>query len=262
MQTENNQESVVLNVEGRVAALRLNRPEVLNALDEEMLKSMAAKLKEASQSGADILVISGSGRGFSAGGDIKSMLSSSDEEAFLPIMDSIKEMIVTLYTLPMITISAIHGAAAGLGLSLALAADYVMADYQAKIAMNFIGIGLIPDGGGHFFLNQRLGEHLAKKVIWEGKMMTAHEALNIGLIDFVSEDGIQEAAEEQVQLWLKKPVKAMIETKTILSQANLEKLLAVLALEKQGQHKMRHTADHREGIQAFMQKRFPQFSGK
>lgn len=148
MEVKSKAESVVVKYEGRVATIMMNRPEVLNALDEPTLKELLAKLKEVAESSVHIVVLCGNGRGFSAGGDIKSMLSSNDESKFESIMNTISEIVVTLYTMPKLVISAIHGPTAGLGLSIALTADYVLADVSSIIAMNFIGIALIPDGGG------------------------------------------------------------------------------------------------------------------
>ncbi|MCA1030866.1 enoyl-CoA hydratase [Bacillus timonensis] len=263
MTIQNGIEIVKLEVSNRVATLTLNRPEVLNAMDVPMLKELVRTLKEVAENDdVSILVISGSGRGFSAGGDIKSMLSSEDESAFGPIMDTIAEMMVTLYTMPKLVISAIHGPAAGLGLSFALAADYIMAEKQSVVAMNFIGIGLIPDGGGHFFLERRLGESKAKQVIWEGKSLRVDEATQLGLIDQVVEGDLREAVKNKVSEWLNKPVKAMIQSKQILSNLHTPTLLKTLELEKEGQQAMRQTADHQEGIQAFLEKRRPTFLGK
>ncbi|MCH1627102.1 enoyl-CoA hydratase [Fredinandcohnia quinoae] len=256
-------ETVFLHMDNRIAHLTLNRPQVLNAMDVDMLKELVQKLKEvAVNDEIDILILSGSGRGFSAGGDIKSMLSSSDESAFSPIMETISEMMTTLYTMPKLVISAIHGPAAGLGLSFALAADYIIADTHSVLAMNFIGIGLIPDGGGHFFMQKRLGESKAKQVIWDGKQMSADEALTLGLIDEVVREDLQGAVLKKVSNWLKKPVKAMVQTKLILAQSSLPELEKILELEKQGQQAMRRTADHQEGISAFLEKRQPNYVGR
>ncbi|PFO04277.1 enoyl-CoA hydratase [Bacillus sp. AFS076308] len=256
-------DKVNLRVNNRVATIELNRPDALNAMDTDVIKGLVYKLKEISDSDEiDILVVTGKGRAFSSGGDIKTMLSNMNESDFFPVMDCISELIITLYSLPKLTISAVSGAAAGLGFSLALATDYIIADKTSKLAMNFIGIGLIPDGGAHFFLEKRLGETMAKQVIWDGKMLSADEAFKMGLIQEVAEKGLQETLEARVQDWLSRPVQAMIKTKKIMAEKNRPQLLKVLELEKYGQQKMRETLDHREGIRAFIEKRKPFFIGK
>jgi 2-(1,2-epoxy-1,2-dihydrophenyl)acetyl-CoA isomerase len=256
-------DKVIIKVNNRVATVEINRPENLNALDMQMLKALVYRLKEISESDEiDIVVLTGNGRAFSSGGDINWLNSQRTENEFTAFMDSINELSMTLYGMPKLTICAISGAAAGLGLSLALATDYIIADNSSKFAMNFIGIGLIPDGGGHFFLEKRIGETKAKQLIWEGKKYGAEEALQIGLIQEIAESGLQEALDTLITDWLSRPTQAMIRTKKILAEKNRPQLLKVLELEKYGQFKMRETLDHQEGIQAFLEKRKPKFNGK
>ncbi|OLS36452.1 enoyl-CoA hydratase [Bacillus sp. MRMR6] len=256
-------EKVNMKVNGRMAIIEMNRPEALNAIDVDMIKGLVSRLKEISESDdIDIVVLTGNGRAFSSGGDIKTMLSNMNETDFFPVMDCISELIVTLYSIPKLTISAVSGAAAGLGFSLALATDYIIADKNSKLAMNFIGIGLIPDGGAHFFLEKRLGEVKAKQVIWDGKVLSADEALGLNLIEEVADGSLQETVDRRVADWLGRPVQAMIKTKKILADMNRPHLLKILELEKNGQFNMRKTQDHKEGVRAFIEKRPAKFIGK
>ncbi|MBP2241064.1 enoyl-CoA hydratase/carnithine racemase [Cytobacillus eiseniae] len=256
-------ETLQLTINKRVATVEFNRPESLNALNVELLKGLASMLKELSQSEEiEIVVLKGKGRAFSSGGDIKTMLLDASEADFPIVMDYISEVVLTLYTMPKLTISAITGAAAGLGLSIALATDYVVADKNSKLAMNFIGIGLIPDGGGHYFMEKCLGEDKAKRMIWEGKPITAEAAYELGLIQEVAEPTLEEAVEAKLAQLLNSPILAMIETKRIFAEKNRPQLLRVLELEKEAQRKMRQTKDHQEGIQAFLEKRKPVFKGE
>ncbi|WP_456276043.1 enoyl-CoA hydratase [Bacillus sp. AK128] len=252
--------TVLLEQQNGVITITLNRPEAYNSLDVPMLEELLQLLKNAASMEENILVLKGSGKGFSAGGDIKTMLSSFDTP-FESIMKTIGDVVTSLYEMPKLTICAIHGAAAGLGLSLALACDHVVVDERAKVAMNFIGIGLVPDGGGHFFLKQRLGDQKAKNVIWEGKTLLAVDAFSLGMIDEVSSH-IEEAVQHKVTEWLAKPVQAMISTKLIYVNQLLPVLKSTLEMETFHQSKMRATQDHKEGVSAFLEKRVPQFIGK
>ena len=236
---------VIVQKDGSVATVSLNRPEVLNALNKEMMQELNKELKSLSlDDDISIIVLKGNGGAFCSGGDIKSMFDLGTEKDFYHIMDCINELAMCLYTMPKLTIAAVHGAAAGLGFSLALATDCIIAEKDSKVAMNFIGIGLIPDGGGHFFLERRLGELNTMKLIWDGEVLKAPQALDMGLIDIVTEGGLEETVNEKVAEWKQKPLQAMIRTKKILAETKRPQLLKTLELEKCSQFIMRQTEDH------------------
>lgn len=256
--------TIMIDIADRRATLTLNRPNVANSMDFLMLEELAdcfEFLKENPE--VQILVIKGEGKIFSAGGDIKMMITSGDPKDFENIMSYITRMTQAFYQLPMITIAQIKGASAGLGFSLALGCDIIVAEENSKLAMNFIGIGLIPDGGGHFFMKERVGTPKAKQLIWAGNIMTAYEALQLGLIDHKVEEGeLEPFVDQLVGKILSSPILAMIETKGILHAQKVPELTAMLALEAKGQVRMRKTEDHLEGIKAFIDKRPQQFKGK
>lgn len=260
----NQYETVRLHKEGKVARLQLNRPQSLNALDAGLMGELLAALKEVKNDPSiSLLVLTGEGKGFSSGGDIKSMLSLSGEEQFSSIMDTISELVMTLYTMPKIVLTGIHGAAAGLGFSLALCSDYILCEEDSKLAMNFIGIALIPDGGSHFLLQERLGTHKAKRLIWNGKVLEGQEALMKGLVDEAIPSGkLEEGIERYTKQALGAPTKAMLKTKEVYVTLNKDRLQRALELEKEGQWLMRQTSDHQEGIRAFVEKRRPEFKGE
>ncbi|MGN7479125.1 enoyl-CoA hydratase [Solibacillus silvestris] len=259
-----NYETIKLEIAERKATLTLNRPNAMNAMDFTMMRELADCFEALhNEEDVQILIIKGEGKVFSAGGDVKMMVSSDEFSDFGAIMGDISRLVKAYYTLPMITIAQIHGASAGLGFSLALGSDIIVAEQSSKLAMNFIGIGLIPDGAGHFFMKERLGTAKAKQMIWEGKVLNGEEALALGLIDYNVPDGAALVTVDQlVGKLLASPISAMIETKQILHSANLQQLEQILQGESKGQVKMRQTKDHLEGIQAFVEKRMPQFEGK
>lgn len=256
--------TVELKKEGRLAHLTLNRPASMNAMDSVMMKELADVFEELkSDVSVQVLVIQGAGRAFSAGGDIKAMLNPDSPMDIGSVMVDVSRLAKALYTLPQVTIAVVHGAAAGLGFSLVLGCDYIIAEEESKLAMNFIGIGLIPDGAGHFFLKERVGVPQAKKLIWSGKVMNGQGALEKGLIDEVTAQGTgAERGEAFAHKLLASPIAAMIASKNILHAQKTKELESVLAMESEAQVAMRKTADHLEGIQAFVGKRKPEFTGK
>ncbi|WP_173917024.1 enoyl-CoA hydratase [Halobacillus sp. Marseille-Q1614] len=245
----------------QIIHIRLNRPEKINALHGDMLREFASIVKDTKNKEQQIVILSGAGKGFCAGGDVSMMKEVGDPEVYDRVMDEIETIAAGLYTMPKLVIAALHGPVVGLGLSIALAADYLIAEENTKISMNFIGVGLAPDGGGHFFLEQRLGTHRAKHFAWKGEQLSAKEAQELQLVDLVFQGDIHQAAEKLAAEWTARPLQSMIATKKIYNNYSLGRLLQYLSKERQSQWKLRHTADHKEGIQAFLEKRKPKFSG-
>ena len=256
-------ETINVETNGRLATLTLNRPQSMNAMNATMMKEIADALEWLNeQKEIQVLLIKGAGRAFSAGGDIKAMLDPESPMDIDAVMVDVSRLARALYSLPMVTIASVHGAAAGLGFSLVLGCDVVIAEENSKLAMNFIGIGLVPDGAGHFFLKERVGNPKAKQLIWSGKVLNGHEALALGLIDEVTAEGRGlEQAEITAAKFLSSPIKAMIASKQILHTQNVHELERILALESSSQSAMRKSTDHLEGIQAFVEKRKPSFKG-
>lgn len=257
-------QTVELKKEGRLARLVLNRPASMNAMDGVMMKELADVFEALKQDvSVQVLLIEGAGRAFSAGGDIKAMLDPNSPMEIGDIMGDVSRLAKALYALPQISIAVVHGAAAGLGFSLVLGCDYIIAEEDSKLAMNFIGIGLVPDGGGHFFLKERVGIPQAKNLIWSGKVMNGNEALAKGLIDEVVTIGrAAEYGNAFAHKLLTSPIAAMIASKNILHDQKTKELDRILEMESEVQVAMHKTADHQEGIQAFVEKRKPEFTGK
>lgn len=257
-------ETIELTKQGRTGYLKLNRPQAMNAMNGTMMKELAECFESLHhESTLQVLVIHGEGKAFSAGGDIKEMMDPENPMDIDSVMVDVSRLAKALYTLPQITVAAIHGASAGLAFSIALACDHIIAEENSKLAMNFIGIGLVPDGGGHFFMKERVGSPKAQQMIWAGQILKAHDALAKGIIDEVTAEGrSMESANAYVEQTLASPVKAKLATKHILHQLKVGELEKVLELEAAAQSAMRKSTDHLEGIQAFVEKRKPEFQGK
>ncbi|MDW0118374.1 enoyl-CoA hydratase [Sporosarcina thermotolerans] len=256
--------TIELTKEGRLARLKLNRPAAMNAMDDVMMKELADAFEALkSDTEAQVLIIQGEGKIFSAGGDIKKMVDPESPMDIGKIMVDVSRLAKALYELPQITIAAIHGASAGLGFSMALGCDVILAEENSKLAMNFIGIGLIPDGAGHFFLKERIGVPLAKQLIWAGEVLNGQAAKEKGLVDQIVPDGaVGQAAEGLAAKFLSAPIAAMLASKKILHEQKIGELENVLRMESEQQVAMRQTEDHLEGIKAFVEKRKPEFAGK
>src|SRR5699024_1384692 len=246
-----------------ISYIYLNRPKNYNALNSEMLNQLSEAVKKVAENNDKVVVLTGKGKAFSAGGDMN-MLNEDfiERKTFDRVMDTIESVVLRLYQMPKMIISAVNGSAAGLGLSMALAADYVVASKEAKLGMLFLGVGLVPDGGGHFWLEERMGRHQAKQFIWSMKQVQGKDAQDLGLVDVLAKDDVLEHATELGQQLLVSPIQSMLHTKRIYRSKREEVLKQYLAKEKQAQWELKNTEDHKEGVSVFLEKRKPVFKGE
>ena len=251
---------VILAEADGVATLLLNRPEKLNAFDIPMSEQLAAALEAAEARGARALVVTGAGRAFSAGGDIRFMVDLKERESgyegLAPLVEGGGNAVARLAALPFPTIAAVNGPAAGGGLNLALACDLVLASDRATFGQTFVRIGLHVDWGGSYFLPRRVGLARALELCWTGEMIDAREALRIGLVDRVlpHEDFNEEV--NTLARGLASAPQASVRLAKQSLRAGLSRTLAqCLAAETEAQAECWISPDSDEGIRAFVEKR-------
>jgi 2-(1,2-epoxy-1,2-dihydrophenyl)acetyl-CoA isomerase len=248
--------------EGGVLTITLNRPEVLNALTRETQKQLVGALKDARADDVRAVVLTGAGRGFCVGQDLTEFREGADD-----ISDRLRKnyhpTVLAIRSLEKPVIAAVNGPAAGAGLSLACACDLRIAADSATFVPAFINIGLIPDGGGTYFIARLLGPARAFEWMSSGRRLSAAEAHAWGLVSEVVEAEqlaarVAELAESYAQL----PTRGVGMTKRLFNYAPHKTLDEQLELEAQLQAAATKTEDFREGVAAFLEKRDPRFSGR
>jgi 2-(1,2-epoxy-1,2-dihydrophenyl)acetyl-CoA isomerase len=252
---------VLTERDGAVLTITLNRPEVFNAFNAALHAALKTALEEASADDVRAVVITGAGRGFCAGQDLKE---------FQEAPGSIRERLESTYHpnirlirgLEKPVIASVNGPCAGAGLSLAAACDIRIAADAATFVPGFIGIGLIPDSGGSWFIHRLLGFARAFEWMTSNRRLTAAEAHAWGIVSEVVEaDGLAARAAELAAFYAALPTKAIGMTKRLFDHAYDATLEEQLALEAGMQQEATGTADFAEGVRAFLEKRPPSFSG-
>ena len=249
--------------EGPVLRLMLNRPERLNAFSREMLDGMTEALVAAAVDPAiRVVIIRGAGRAFSAGGDVQQMGSASGAEVAQHI-SILNRTVMAMVNLPKPVIAQVHGVAAGAGFNLALAADLVVASEEARFIMSFIQVGLISDGGGSYWLTRTLGPRRAKEHLFLGEPLSASHAQDLGLANrVVPLADLDSETDALAQRLVEAPASAIREMKRLVNRSAALSLGEVLEEERAAQAFLAETADHQEGIRAFLEKRRPTFGKK
>lgn len=261
-------ETIQLEVrEDGVAVLTLNRPDALNALSVMMGTEFLSALDEARERGARAVVLTGAGRAFCAGGDLREMQSIAQQEGrvhafFDQPLNLLHDCIRALRKLPLPVIAAVNGHASGAGCNLALACDMVLAGESAKFNEAFIRIGLTPDCGGTFILPRLVGWKRATELLMTGDVIGAQEAARIGMINRVVPDA--ELMNETIALAQRlasAPTAALGRIKQMLEESAVNDYNAQLEVEHKAQIQSGQSVDFREGVAAFMEKRPPKFTG-
>jgi enoyl-CoA hydratase/carnithine racemase len=253
---------VEFSVEDTVAIVRLNRPDVHNAINDEMRAQFVAALDRAGNDEAvRAVVLTGSGKSFCSGGDISGMRDRLQAPAGKVAFNGWRRQqqthrsVAALHGLSKVTIAAVNGAAAGLGCDLALACDFIVASDDAAFSMSFVRRGLVSDGGGMYFLPRRIGLSRAKEMIFTGRSVGSAEALAIGLADRVRPAAalVDDAVAWARELSRGSPA-AIALTKGIMDRSFETAEEQVFALGREAQAICYTTSEHRESVAAFLDK--------
>src|SRR2546423_1821432 len=247
--------------EGAVQTITLNRPDVLNAFNRALHVALREALKEARDPEVRAVVLTGAGRGFSAGQDLKEFGETPDISNAL--RESYHPNVLAIRALEKPVIAAVNGVCAGAGLSLACVCDFRIAADDASFVRGFIGIGLVPDAGGTYFVNRLLGASRAFEWMTSNRRLTAAEAHQWGLVSEVVEaPALPVRAAELAAFYAAMPTHGVGMTKRLFDHAGNATLEEQLELEAQLQTAATQTEDLREGVAAFLEKRPPHFIGR
>jgi 2-(1,2-epoxy-1,2-dihydrophenyl)acetyl-CoA isomerase len=257
-------DTIVVEREGRLGWIRINRPERLNAFADDMRDRLDAALAELEDEPAvRCVAITGVGRAFSTGGDVErlaALTASKDATAFENLVRTGIRVVRRIDSMGKPVIAAVNGAAAGAGAALALACDLRIASQNASIGLTFIRIGLHPDWGAAYFLPRLIGSALAAELVYTGGMINAKRAERVGLFNNVVPAAELESAVRGLAGQIASgPADVIADSKRTLRRSLAADLEEILEMEAQAQLRAFRSKDSEEGVRAFLEKRSPRF---
>ena len=256
--------SILLKIENKIAFITLNRPDVFNSFNREMAFLLQETLDNcANDDNVRAIVLTGNGKAFCAGQDLKEVTDPKLNPGFRKILEEhYNPIIQKIRTIEKPIVAAVNGVAAGAGANIALACDIVVAAESASFIQAFSKIGLIPDSAGTFFLPRLIGFQKASALMMLGDKVSAPEALQMGMIYKMYSVGIFEEEVASLATTLANmPTKALGLTKRLLNQSLTNNLEQQLTLESDLQIEASSSNDYNEGVTAFVEKRKPEFKG-
>ena len=248
-----------------VLTLKLNRPEVFNSFNREMALELQLALDEAATDPqVRAIVLTGSGKAFCAGQDLKEVTTPELNPGFKRILEEHYNPIITkIRAIEKPIIAAVNGVAAGAGANIALACDIVIASEKASFIQAFSKIGLIPDSGGTFFLPRLVGFQKASALMMLGDKVSAAEALSLGMLyKVVSVEDFEAETQKIAKTLAQMPTQAIGYTKQLLNASMTNDLKTQLEIESKLQIASAQSEDYAEGVDAFINKRKPEFKGR
>lgn len=249
--------------DGKIVYLTLNRPEVYNALNDQLTFEMQDALKRIqADDNCRVVMLTGAGNAFSSGQDLKGLSPGPDFSFKTAIERRYNPIIRLMRAMPKPIVCRLNGVAAGAGCSIALACDIIIASDTATLSQAFVNIGLVPDSGSAFFLPRLTSLAQAFELATTGRKVSASEALAMGLINkVVASDKLDETVQGYLDYYSNAPTKAIALIKQMLYRSGNASLEDMLTYEAYCQEIAGQTADHAEGVKAFLEKRKPVFRG-
>jgi len=259
--------NVIWEHSGGVGRITLNRPDSLNAWTEEFGRELKQVITgDAADEGVRAVLITGAGRGFSSGADLKAGFDPHPDDGMPDVRKELHELyhpiIAGVRRLEKPVVAAVNGPAVGIGASLAFACDLVLAAESAFFGLAFVNIGLMPDGGSTLFVPAAVGKARAFQMALLGERIDAQKALDWGLVNYVyPADRLMDEANELVAKLAAGPTRSYASSKKALNKMLYPDLDGQLDLEAELQHALARTRDFQEGVLAFVEKREPSFQG-
>jgi 2-(1,2-epoxy-1,2-dihydrophenyl)acetyl-CoA isomerase len=256
--------NILFEIEDRIATISLNRPDALNATTDELYTELSAVIRSiAADRDIGCVILTGAGRGFCAGADLKARkdgmtpLQRRDRHRWI-----LRDVLLPLFQLEKPVIAAVNGPAAGAGFNLALACDFIIASDKASFVQAFAKVALVPDLGGLWFLAKVVGIARAKELCFTARKVTAEEAVSLGIaVKMVEHDSLLDEARAMAAIIAAGSPTAMAMTKTLLDRSGSVTLDQMLDYESYAQTIAYLTPEYEEGVQAFREKRAPDFAG-
>ena len=258
-------DNVLFDVKENVAYITLNKPELFNPVTAEVMQDLIQCLNYCErEQEVRAIVLRGAGGNFTAGGNVKGMKDRLDKgiNTTKSGIRSGGEFIMRLKTISKPTIAWIEGAVAGVGMSMAMACDFSIAEETAKMVFAFVNIGFVPDGGAAYLLSKAVGPTLATELLMSGKRFSGAQAKEWGIItEAVPKEQLEETVQKYISKYSKGPSVAYAQIKRLMQNVNYAELNACMQNEVEAQYVCSLTEDHKEAVTAFVEKRKPVFKG-